>query len=141
MSEACHVYRAASARSAGRSRISSLRANFALVAVTMLGAASHCLAQDAAYKADPTLPEVKIEAQREADEQVTRQVEQTLAKDPWIFAEHVTVTTHHGVVRVEGIVQDTGEWSRIIRLARKIPGARRVDTSGLELIHNDPDGG
>jgi osmotically-inducible protein OsmY len=84
---------------------------------------------------------VIIAAKRQAaDEQVTRQVEQTLTKDPWIYAEHVTVTTQNGVVRVEGIVQDTGEWLRILDLARKTPGARRV-IDALEILHNDPDGG
>ena len=141
MSEASYVHRAAGTRSTERPFIGSLRAKLALGVATLLGAIGYSLAQDAPYKLDPTLPEVRIQAERQADERVTRQVEQTLANDPWIFAEHVTVTTHHGVVRVEGIVQDTGEWFRIIRLARKVPGARRVDTSGLELIHNDPDGG
>jgi osmotically-inducible protein OsmY len=83
---------------------------------------------------------VIVQGERKPDEQVTRQVERTLANDPWIYAEHVTVTTRNGVVRVEGIVQDTGELFRILRLARKTPGARRV-VDALEILHNDPDGG
>lgn len=94
-----------------------------------------------AGKPDTPLPEVIIAAKRQAaDEQVTRQVEQTLTNDPWIFADHITITTQNGVVRLEGIVGDTGELFRILRLARKIPGARRV-VSELEIMHNDPDGG
>jgi len=84
---------------------------------------------------------VIIEAKRQAaDEQVTRHVEQTLTNDPWIYAEHITITTRDGVVRLEGIVGDTGEMFRIVRLCRKIPGARRV-VNALEIMHNDPDGG
>jgi osmotically-inducible protein OsmY len=63
-----------------------------------------------------------------------------LTNDPYIFAKHITVTTENGVVRVEGIVQDTGERLRILDLARKTPGARRV-VIALELVDNDPDGG
>jgi osmotically-inducible protein OsmY len=84
---------------------------------------------------------VVIQAKRQAaDEQVTRQVEKTLTDDPWVFGDHITVTTHNGVVRLEGIVGDTGEMFRIVRLCRKIPGARRV-VNALEIMHNDPDGG
>jgi hypothetical protein len=120
---------------------SRARADFAVLFVTLLGAAGSCPAEDAAGKADTPLPEVIIAAKRHAaDEQVTRQVEQTLTKDPWIFADHITITTQNGVVRLEGIVGDTGEMFRIMRLCRKIPGARRV-VNELEIMHNDPDGG
>jgi len=83
---------------------------------------------------------VVVSASRKADEQVTLQVQNRLTGDPWIYAEHITVTTRNGVVRLEGIVGDTGELFRILRLCRKIPGARRV-VSELEVVHNDPDGG
>ena len=117
------------------------RADLALPFVILLGGASSCPAGDTAGKADTPLPEVIIAAKRQAaDEQVTRQVEQTLTKDPWIFADHISITTQNGVVRLEGIVGDTGEMFRIMRLCRKIPGARRV-VNGLEIMHNDPDGG
>jgi osmotically-inducible protein OsmY len=118
------------------------RANFALVFASLLGAAAACLAQNAALRADAALPEVLVQAerQRQADQEVTRQAEKILATDPWIFGDHITVTTEHGVVRVEGIVGDTGEMFRIVRLCRKIPGARRI-VNALEMMHNDPDGG
>jgi osmotically-inducible protein OsmY len=84
---------------------------------------------------------VIVEAQRRAaDEQVTQRVQTALSNDPWIYSDHVSVTTRNGVVTVEGIVQDTGELFRILRLARKIPGAIRV-VDRLEMLHNDPDGG
>jgi osmotically-inducible protein OsmY len=115
--------------------------NFALVLATLLGAAASCLGQNAAQTADSRLPEVVVQAaRRAADEEITRQVEKTLTNDPWIFGDHITVTTQNGVVRVEGIVGDTGEMFRIMRLCRKIPGTRRV-VNALEMIHNDPDGG
>ena len=117
------------------------QADFAVLLATLLGAAGSCPAEETAGKADTPLPEVIIAAKRQAaDEQVTRQVEQTLTKDPWIFADHITITTQNGVVRLEGIVGDTGEMFRIMRLCRKTPGARRV-VNGLEIMHNDPDGG
>ena len=115
--------------------------NLALVFATLLGAAAPCLGQNAAQTAESRLPEVVVQAQRRAaDEEITRQVEKTLTADPWIFGDHITVTTQNGIVRVEGIVGDTGEMFRIVRLCRKIPGARRV-VNALEMMHNDPDGG
>lgn len=91
--------------------------------------------------ADTSREEVIVTAQRNIpDEQVTAQVEKALAEDPYVYAEHVTVTTNNGVVRVEGIVGDTGERFRILRRCRKIPGTRRV-VDALEVVSNDPDGG
>ena len=117
------------------------RARATCLFATLLGAVAACPAQDAAEKASTRLQEVVIQAKRQAaDEQVNRQVERTLTDDPWIFGEHITVSTQNGVVRLEGIVGDTGEMFRILRLCRKIPGARRV-VNALEIMHNDPDGG
>jgi osmotically-inducible protein OsmY len=84
--------------------------------------------------------EIIITAARVADEVLTAKVVQVLQSDPYVFSDHVTVTTQNGVVRVEGIVGDTGERFRILRLCRKIPGTRRV-VDELEVVNNDPDGG
>jgi BON domain len=116
------------------------RARFAVLLTALLGAAGYCPAPHAADKPDERLKEVVISATRQSDERVTRQVEETLANDPWIYAEHITVTTDHGVVRLQGLVQDTGEWLRVLRLSRRIPGARRV-VDELEQVRSDPDGG
>ena len=119
----------------------SAPAQVAVLFATLLGAAGSCPAQDAAGVPNARLPEVVIQAKRQAaDEQVTRQVQKTLTDDPWIYAEHITVTTQNGVIRLEGFVGDTGERFRILRLCRKIPGVRRV-VDALEIINNDPDGG
>lgn len=117
------------------------RNRFALAVALVLGGAGSCPAEDAAEKVNERVQEVIIQAKRQAaDAEITRQVQKTLTSDPWIYAEHVIVTTENGVVRLEGFVGDTGERFRILRLCRKIPGTRRVvDT--LEVVSNDPDGG
>jgi hypothetical protein len=140
--EALHLQREATARSTERHRPpGAFGARFALLFATLLGAGSAWPAEVAAEKENERLEEVVIQATRQAaDEQVTRQVEATLTHDPWIYSEHITITTQHGIVRLEGIVGDTGEMFRIVRLCRKIPGARRV-VNALEIMHNDPDGG
>lgn len=117
----------------------------ALMLVVLVGRSGSGVAQvqtDAADKsAEVPRGEVIVTATRQApDEQITAQVERALAADPYIYAEHVTVTTNNGVVRVEGIVWDTGERFRILRRCRKIPGTRRV-VDALEILDNDPDGG
>jgi osmotically-inducible protein OsmY len=122
--------------------LSFVAAGRALLFASLLGAASAWVAAERAPERQiERLEELVIQARRQAaDEQVTRQVEKTITEDPWIFSEHITVTTHNGVVRLEGIVGDTGEMFRIMRLCRRIPGARRV-VNALEIMHNDPDGG
>jgi osmotically-inducible protein OsmY len=117
----------------------------ALMLAVLLGRLGSGVAQvrtnTANERAKTSLEEVVVTANRHlTDEQVTEQVEKALAADPYVYAEHVIVTTNKGVIRLEGIVGDTGERFRILRLCRKLPGARRVVDS-LELFNNDPDGG
>jgi hypothetical protein len=151
VSEDCHPRWLATELSTGQPALRGPRARVALLLLLpaiFLGAAGSCLAQTATAKADANLPranvdlpEVVIQAQRRAaDEQITRQVEQKLTEDPWIWTAHVTVTTQNGVVRIEGIVHDTSELFRILDHARKTPGTRRV-VSAMELLYNDADGG
>jgi osmotically-inducible protein OsmY len=83
--------------------------------------------------------EIIVTAARQ-DEAITARVVEVLEDDPYVFADHVVVSTRNGVVRVEGIVGDTGERFRILRLCRRIPGTRRV-VDALEVMSNDPDGG
>ena len=142
MSEGCQLQRRATVLSTGQPVIRrGPRARFALLffPATLLGAAGSCLAQDAAEKADATREEVVIRANR-ADEVVTREVQKTLSESPMVFAKHLTVTTENGVVRIEGMVQDTGELFRILDLARKVAGAKRV-VDAMQIIDNIPDGG
>jgi osmotically-inducible protein OsmY len=113
----------------------------AALGVAALAARASASAQTAVQpRSDTSTAEIVIIAARQAEEVLTAKVVQTLQDDPYVFADHVTVTSENGVVRVEGIVGDTGERFRILRLCRRIPGARRV-LDALEVISNDPDGG
>ncbi|HEY3784397.1 MAG TPA: BON domain-containing protein [Steroidobacteraceae bacterium] len=108
---------------------------------TLLGAGVYCPALHAAGEA-AAREEVVVQANRElADEQVTLHLQQVLSDDRWIYAEHVTITTENGVVRVEGVVADSLELLRVLHLCNKIPGVKRVDTSNLEINAQLPDGG
>ena len=87
------------------------------------------------------LEEVVVTAQRHlTDEQVTEQVERALGDDPYIYAEHVTVTTSKGVVTCEGIVGDAAELRRVLRICRRASGSKRV-VSELEISDSIPEGG
>jgi osmotically-inducible protein OsmY len=108
--------------------------------VAALAAGPSAQAQVPAVSRIDSTQEIVITAAREADVALTVKVVQVLQDDPYIFADHVTVTTRNGVVRVEGIVGDTGERFRILRLCRRIPGTKRV-VDALEIVNNDPDGG
>lgn len=141
MVDAIYPQSAPDTGSLDRQPVSASRGRYAFVFVVILSGVSPCPAEEAAEKPGERLQEVVIQARRQAaDEEVTRQVQKTLTNDPWIFAEHVTVTTENGIVRLEGFVGDTGERFRILRLCRKIPGTKRV-VDALEVVSNDPDGG
>jgi hypothetical protein len=75
-----------------------------------------------------------------SDEEVTRAVVQSIAEDPWIFADHVTITTRNGVVYIEGVVFDEWDLYHILDRARKIAGRRKVvDDLEFHMVDDDSD--
>ena len=111
-----------------------------MLLAAVLAGVGICRAEDAPRKANAPLDEILVQGTRASDEHITQQVQTALSNDPWIYAEHITVTTEHGIVHVEGMVGDSWEMRRVLREARKAPGVRRV-VNELEMFHNDPDGG
>jgi osmotically-inducible protein OsmY len=70
---------------------------------------------------------------------MTTRVSTALAQDPYIFADHVTVTVVNGVVRVGGVVQDLAELFAILQVARRIAGKGRV-VNEIDFVPVDFDG-
>ena len=83
--------------------------------------------------------EIVVTAQRQSDEAMTTRVEEALQQNPYIFSEHVNVTTENGVVRVGGMVRDMPELFAILRLARRIAGRGRV-VNEIQFLQLDQDG-
>lgn len=85
--------------------------------------------------------DVLVTAKRHlTDDQMKQVVETALADNPYIYAEHITISARNGVVTVEGIVGDAGELLMVLRLARKVSGSKRV-VSELVIDDSLPDGG
>jgi hypothetical protein len=83
--------------------------------------------------------EIVVTAVRPSDEATSAQVTTALQQDPYIFGDHVTVTTKNGVLRLEGIVRDLSDLYAILRLARRIAGKGRV-VNDIEYVPVDDDG-
>jgi osmotically-inducible protein OsmY len=83
--------------------------------------------------------EIVVTAVRPSDQATSAQVTTALQQDPYIFSDHVTVTTKNGVVRLEGMVHDLSDLHAILRLARRIAGKGRV-VNGIEYVPVDDDG-
>jgi hypothetical protein len=73
-----------------------------------------------------------------SDEQVTQAVVESIQEDPWIYADHVTITTRNGVVYIEGFVTDEWDLYHILQHARKIAGRRKI-VNDLEFDMVDDD--
>jgi osmotically-inducible protein OsmY len=76
---------------------------------------------------------------RVTDEALTEKVSVALQQDPYLFTDHVTVTTVNGVVRVGGIVHDLSDLFAILRVARRTAGKGRV-VNEIEFVPIDDDG-
>jgi len=66
------------------------------------------------------------------DDKMKQQVQEALHSDAFFYDEHVTVTIKDGVATLRGIVFDDWDLRQAMRIARKIPGVRRV-VNDLEL--------
>ena len=86
--------------------------------------------------ANTRLDEIVVTAKRRsdpvADEKMKEQVEEALHSDAFFYDGHVTVTAKDGVATLRGIVFDDWDLRRAMRIARKIPGVRRV-VNDLEI--------
>jgi hypothetical protein len=77
--------------------------------------------------------EVTVSASRLSDAVLTAKVEQALHDDPYIFADHMSVVTENGIVRLQGIALDLNDLRQALALARRIAGRRHV-VNEMELI-------
>jgi osmotically-inducible protein OsmY len=77
--------------------------------------------------------EVTVSASRLTDAVLTAKVEQALHDDPYIFANHMSVVTENGIVRLQGIALDVNDLHQALALARRIAGRRHV-VNEMELI-------
>jgi osmotically-inducible protein OsmY len=62
------------------------------------------------------------------DERTRLHVEEALHSDAIFNDEHVTVSIKNGIVTLQGIVFDDWDVRTAVRIARRIPGVRRVVT-------------
>ena len=85
------------------------------------------------------LHEIVVTAVRQSDAAMTAEVTAALEQNPYIFSDHVTVTTENGVVRLEGMVRNLPDLFDILRLARRIAGKGRV-VNRMEYVAIDTDG-
>ena len=89
--------------------------------------------------AEQICDEIVVTADRQSDAAMSAKVTTALREDPYLFGDHVNVTTENGVVRLEGIVSDLPDLFQILRLARRIAGKGRV-VNALEFVPTDDDG-
>ena len=83
--------------------------------------------------------EIVVTAPVLSDAAITARLASAIEQNPYIYAEHVTVATENGVVRVGGRVRDLPELFAILKLARRIAGKGRV-VNEIEFLQMDQDG-
>lgn len=88
----------------------------------------------AASAAEPshTLDPIIVTARRLADKLLETRVEQALNDDKMMLATHIDVSVHDGVATLSGIVFDDWDMRTARRIARRIPGVKRV-VNNLEI--------
>jgi hypothetical protein len=100
-----------------------------LLAVTLGVAApgSLALATAPAEPAEsPMRDGIVVTADRLSDAATTEKVAMALRQDPYIFSDHITVTTRNGIVRLSGRTSDLSDMFSILRLARRIAGKGKI---------------
>ena len=69
---------------------------------------------------------ILVTADRLSDAETTARVETALQQDPYIFSDHVAVSTRNGIVRLSGRTSDLSDLYSILRLARRVAGRGKV---------------
>lgn len=83
-------------------------------------------------------PQEIVVTARASDAVLAARVETSLAKDPYILSDHLTISVTNGVVRVRGLVNDVSDLLAILRLARRVAGgARVVNEIDFEPVDDD----
>jgi BON domain-containing protein len=107
----------------------------AILSVACFGAIS-AHAANGDLPADTRLDTIVVTARKHIepvlDEQVKQQVETALHSDPFFYDEHVSVTISNGIVTLHGIVFDDWDLRSAMRIAKKLPGVKRV-VNDLEI--------
>jgi hypothetical protein len=92
--------------------------------------ADHALAQSPDSLKTIVVTGQKLPAQ---DAEVQRQVETAMRSDRYFDDEHVDVVVKNGVVTLTGIVFDEWDLRMARRIAKRIPGVKRV-VNDIELV-------
>jgi len=98
--------------------------------------ASESGAGDHAPLLDPIVVTAKKWTPAVPDEEVTRRVEAAFDADKWFYGSQVTVRTKNGIVYLDGSVWEDWDMRMALRIARKIPGVKRV----INNLDIGPDG-
>jgi osmotically-inducible protein OsmY len=83
--------------------------------------------------------EIVVTATRESDAALTAKVTAALQQNPYIFSDHLQVTTQNGVVRITGVIRDLSDLLEVLRIARRSAGKGHV-VNEIEYIPIDDDG-
>jgi osmotically-inducible protein OsmY len=67
------------------------------------------------------------------DEVIAAQVKSALMSAPYVYAQHVDVDSHHGVVTLSGWVYSDADLRAAERISKAVPGVQRVD-NGVEIL-------
>jgi len=100
--------------------------------IVMLAGLTCCavpvFAADAIPQADGKLNTIVVTGKRLSvpDSEVKERVENALRSDPYFPDEHVTVTVKDGIATLHGIVFDEWDLRVAKRIAKRIPGVKRV---------------
>jgi osmotically-inducible protein OsmY len=105
---------------------------FALLACTAFLARADKVTAPANTRLDAIVVTAKKRSDPAADEKMKQQVEEALHSDAYFYDEHVAVTIKNGVATLQGIVFDDWDLRQAMRIARKVPGVRRV-VNDLEI--------
>ena len=76
---------------------------------------------------NPAGPVVVTGTKVASDQELKKRVQFALNSDPYVYAEHVSVTSKDGVVTLDGLVADEWDLLGAVRISSGVAGVRRVN--------------
>ena len=78
----------------------------------------------------------KSESRHVPDRKIVKRVEAALDAAPYLYAEHITVTSSDGVVTLAGLVGSASDLHTAVTVSSRVPGVKRV-VDDLEIWEYD----
>src|SRR5436190_13998628 len=62
-----------------------------------------------------------------SDDEITANIQQKISQDRKLYGVDIKISTQHGIVTLNGKVDDEGQADEVVKIAKSVPGVQNVN--------------